>query len=183
LREGETVAYGDAAFDLVSHVAPADVIKIGRDGTPAFQVAWFARRIVTINYLNNGIFSIQAGKRAGVAAFDRALEPNDGDGLGLRLGRRRELGFGLGFSHVAPLVIAVPGSVGPSYVIIDIDRGDERVRLEATKYYTARRMGWKETTEQQVTGADNGPVQFEDVTPAVDRTIPTSPRQLSSRLN
>jgi hypothetical protein len=44
-------------------------------------------------------------------------------------------------------------------------------------------MGWKETTAQQVTGADNGPVQFEDVTPAVDRTIPTSPRQLSSRLN
>ena len=34
---------------------------------------------------------------------------------------------------------------------------DERVRLEATKYYTARRMGWKETTVQQVTGADNGP--------------------------
>jgi hypothetical protein len=46
---------------------------------------------------------------------------------------------------------------------------DERVRLEATKYYTARRMGWKETTAQQVTGADNGPVKFEDVTPAVDR--------------
>src|ERR1700730_2559985 len=43
---------------------------------------------------------------------------------------------------------------------------DER---EATKCYTARRMGWKETTAQQVTGADNGPVQFEDVTPAVDR--------------
>ena len=46
---------------------------------------------------------------------------------------------------------------------------DERVRLEATKYYTARRMGWKEATAQQVTGADNGPVKFEDVTPAVDR--------------
>ena len=85
LREGETLAYGDAAFDLVSHVAPADVIKIGRDRTPAFQVAWFARRIVTINYLNNGIFIIQGGKRVGVAAFDRTLEPSDGDGLGLGL--------------------------------------------------------------------------------------------------
>jgi hypothetical protein len=85
LREGETLAHGDAVFDLVSHIAPVDVIKIGRDRTLAFQVAWFARRIVTINYLNNGIFTIQVGKRAGVAAFDRALEPSDGDGLGLGL--------------------------------------------------------------------------------------------------
>ena len=61
MREGETLAYGDAAFDLVSHVAPVNVIKIGSDSTPAFQVAWFARRIVTINYLNNGIFTIQGG--------------------------------------------------------------------------------------------------------------------------
>ena len=65
--------------------APADIIKIGRDRTPALQVAWFARRIVTINYLNNGIFIIQGGKRVGVAAFDRTLEPSDGDGLGLGL--------------------------------------------------------------------------------------------------
>jgi hypothetical protein len=61
LREGETFAYSDAAFDLVSHVAPAHVIKIGGDRAPAFQIAWFARRIVTINYLNNGIFTIQGG--------------------------------------------------------------------------------------------------------------------------
>jgi hypothetical protein len=57
----ETLAYSDAAFDLVSHVAPAHVTKIGGDRAPAFQIAWFARRIVTIDYLNNGIFTIQGG--------------------------------------------------------------------------------------------------------------------------
>ena len=44
---------------------------------------------------------------------------------------------------------------------------DERVRLEAAKYYTARRMGWIETTTQQMTGPDNGPVEFKDVS-AID---------------
>jgi AraC-like DNA-binding protein len=30
---------------------------------------------------------------------------------------------------------------------------DERVRLEAAKYYTARRMGWKETNVNEQVGA------------------------------
>jgi hypothetical protein len=37
---------------------------------------------------------------------------------------------------------------------------DEQVRLRACQWCTARRMGWKETTAQQVTGADNGPVRL-----------------------
>jgi hypothetical protein len=41
---------------------------------------------------------------------------------------------------------------------------DERVRLDAAKYYTARRMGWKETTTQETVGKDGGPVQTQDVT-------------------
>jgi predicted transcriptional regulator len=38
---------------------------------------------------------------------------------------------------------------------------DERVRLDAAKYYTARRMGWKETNEQ--VGKDGGPIETKDV--------------------
>jgi hypothetical protein len=117
LREGETLAYGYAAFDPVSHVAPVDVIKIGRDCTHASQVTWFARRIVTINYLNNGIFRVQAGKRAGVAAFDRALEPSDGDGLGFDSGVEVRLVLGLDLVMLPPLMI------GSRYVIIDPDWG------------------------------------------------------------
>src|SRR6266511_75592 len=45
LRESETVAYSDTVFDLVSHVASADILKIGRDGAFAFQVEWLARRM------------------------------------------------------------------------------------------------------------------------------------------
>jgi AraC-like DNA-binding protein len=41
---------------------------------------------------------------------------------------------------------------------------DERVRLDAAKYYTARRMGWKETTTQETVGKDGGLVQTQDVT-------------------
>jgi AraC-like DNA-binding protein len=44
---------------------------------------------------------------------------------------------------------------------------DERVRLEAAKYYTARRMGWKETSVSEHTGADGGPIETKDVS-AVD---------------
>ena len=31
---------------------------------------------------------------------------------------------------------------------------DERVRLDAAKYYTARRMGWKETSVNENVGKD-----------------------------
>src|SRR5207302_1843537 len=58
LREGEAVACGDAAFDLVSHFASADVVKIGGDGTLAFEIAWLARGIVTINDPNDRIVGI-----------------------------------------------------------------------------------------------------------------------------
>ena len=36
--------------------------------------------------------------------------------------------------------------------------GEERVRLDAAKYYTARRMGWKETNSEHV-GKDGGPIE------------------------
>jgi len=100
LREGEAVAYGNTIFDLVRHVASADILKIGRDSALAFQIARLAGRIVTINNQNDGIVGMKAGKRQGLAPLDRTLEPGDGYGTSLGLG----LGFGLGpgFSHIAP---------------------------------------------------------------------------------
>jgi hypothetical protein len=50
LREGETVAYRNTAFDFVRHVASADILEIGRDGALAFQVAWLARRTTVLNF-------------------------------------------------------------------------------------------------------------------------------------
>jgi AraC-like DNA-binding protein len=44
---------------------------------------------------------------------------------------------------------------------------DERVRLEAAKYYTARRMGWKETNVNEQVGKDGGPIETKDVS-AID---------------
>jgi hypothetical protein len=38
---------------------------------------------------------------------------------------------------------------------------DERVRLDAAKYYTARRMGWKETIVAENVGKDGGPIETE----------------------
>ena len=40
---------------------------------------------------------------------------------------------------------------------------DERVRLDAAKYYTARRMGWKETNVNEQVGKDGGPIETKDV--------------------
>jgi hypothetical protein len=40
---------------------------------------------------------------------------------------------------------------------------DSRVRLEAAKYYTARRMGWKETSVNENVGKDGGPIETKDV--------------------
>jgi len=40
---------------------------------------------------------------------------------------------------------------------------DERVRLDAAKYYTARRMGWKETSVNEQVGKDGGPIETKDV--------------------
>jgi AraC-like DNA-binding protein len=37
---------------------------------------------------------------------------------------------------------------------------DERVRLEAAKYWTARRMGWKETSVNEQVGKDGGPIEL-----------------------
>ena len=79
LRESETVAYRDTVFDLVGHVASADIFKIGRDRALAFQIAWLARRIVTINDLNDSIIGIKAAKRGSLAPLYRALEPGDSD--------------------------------------------------------------------------------------------------------
>jgi AraC-like DNA-binding protein len=44
---------------------------------------------------------------------------------------------------------------------------DERVRLEAAKYYTSRRMGWKETSVNENVGKDGGPIETKDVS-AID---------------
>jgi hypothetical protein len=44
---------------------------------------------------------------------------------------------------------------------------DERVRLDAAKYYTARRMGWKETNVNEQVGKDGGPIETKDVS-AID---------------
>jgi hypothetical protein len=40
---------------------------------------------------------------------------------------------------------------------------DARVRLDAAKYYTARRMGWKETSVNEQVGKDGGPIETKDV--------------------
>ena len=45
--------------------------------------------------------------------------------------------------------------------------GEERVRLDAAKYYTARRMGWKETNANEQVGKDGGPIETKDVS-AID---------------
>jgi hypothetical protein len=44
---------------------------------------------------------------------------------------------------------------------------DGRVRLDATKYYTTRRMGWKETNVNENVGRDGGPIETKDVS-AID---------------
>ena len=42
--------------------------------------------------------------------------------------------------------------------------GEERVRLDAAKYYTARRMGWKKTNVSEHVGKDGDPIENKDVT-------------------
>jgi len=44
---------------------------------------------------------------------------------------------------------------------------DERVRLDAARFYAARRMGWKENVGLEHTGADGGAIEVKDVS-AVD---------------
>ena len=56
---------------------------------------------------------------------------------------------------------------------------DERVRLDAAKYYTARRMGWKETTTQETVGKDGGPVQIQ----RIERVIVDSVDALESAIS
>ena len=50
---------------------------------------------------------------------------------------------------------------------------DERVRLDAAKYYTARRMGWKESNVSQHVGKDGGPIENKDVTAPPQPAITT----------
>ena len=40
---------------------------------------------------------------------------------------------------------------------------DEQVRLRACQWWTARRMGWKETSVTEQTGKDGGPIETKDV--------------------
>lgn len=44
---------------------------------------------------------------------------------------------------------------------------DPRVKLEAAKWYSARRMGWKETSVTENVGKDGGPIETRDVS-AID---------------
>lgn len=44
---------------------------------------------------------------------------------------------------------------------------DERTRSDMTRFYLARRMGWKETSVTEQTGKDGGPIETRDVS-AVD---------------
>ena len=81
LREGEAVSDRHAGFDLVRHVASADILKIRGDGSFALQAVWLARRIVAIDHLKNGIVGIHACKRGALASLDRALERRNGDRL------------------------------------------------------------------------------------------------------
>ena len=48
-----------------------------------------------------------------------------------------------------------------------MESGDERVRLDAAKYYTARRMGWKETNVNEQVGKDGVPIETKGVS-AID---------------
>jgi len=48
--------------------------------------------------------------------------------------------------------------IAGSTVAALLKSNDERVRLDAAKYYTARRMGWKETTTQENVGKNGGAV-------------------------
>ena len=57
---------------------------------------------------------------------------------------------------------------------------DDRVRLEAAKYYTSRRMGWKETNVNEQVGKDGGPIETKDVS-AID-IIPARIADASARL-
>jgi hypothetical protein len=70
------------AVDSETHIDDEIVLTVRAEAifAPCPICAAPSRRI-----LNNGIFTIQGGKRAGVAAFDRALESSDGNGLGLGL--------------------------------------------------------------------------------------------------
>jgi hypothetical protein len=40
---------------------------------------------------------------------------------------------------------------------------DEQVRLRACQWWTARRMGWKETNVNEQVGKDGGPIETKDV--------------------
>jgi hypothetical protein len=44
---------------------------------------------------------------------------------------------------------------------------DEQVRLRACQWWTARRMGWKETNVNENVGKDGGPIETKDVS-AID---------------
>jgi AraC-like DNA-binding protein len=44
---------------------------------------------------------------------------------------------------------------------------DEQVRLRACQWWTARRMGWKETNVNEQVGKDGGPIETKDVS-AID---------------
>jgi hypothetical protein len=44
---------------------------------------------------------------------------------------------------------------------------DEQLRLRACQWWTARRMGWKETSVTENVGKDGGPIETRDVS-AID---------------
>ena len=54
-----------------------------------------------------------------------------------------------------------------------INQADIANQLNIAKYYTARRMGWKETNVSEHVGKDGGPIENKDV---------TAPELLESRI-
>jgi hypothetical protein len=72
LRERQTISHSHAGFDRVSHVAPADILKIRRDGAAPLHLARLARRIVTIDDVQNGIVGIETRKRRPCTPRSRA---------------------------------------------------------------------------------------------------------------
>jgi hypothetical protein len=58
-------------------------------------------------------------------------------------------------------------AIGGGIFTMAMTSADEKVRADLSKFYAKTQMSWKETTTQQLTGPDNGPVEVKDVS-AID---------------
>jgi hypothetical protein len=53
--------------------------------------------------------------------------------------------------------------VGGGIYRLATESKDEKIRLDASKWWSDRRMGWKATTVQENVGKDGGPIEMRDV--------------------